>query len=78
MKKLSWKESKELETIEEKIISAEQEVERIESIFSSADFYEKYATQTNALTHQLELAKDTVKQLYQRWEELEQLKNSLL
>ncbi|MFA6978955.1 MAG: ATP-binding cassette domain-containing protein [Ignavibacteriaceae bacterium] len=78
VKKLSWKETKELETIEEKIISAEQEVERIESIFSSPDFYEKYAAQTNELTHQLELAKDTVKQLYQRWEELEQLKNSLL
>ncbi|MDP3149134.1 MAG: ATP-binding cassette domain-containing protein, partial [Ignavibacteria bacterium] len=78
VKKLSWKETKELETIEEKIISAEQEVERIESIFSSADFYEKYATQTNELTHQLELAKHNVKKLYERWDELEQLKNSLL
>lgn len=77
VKKLSWKESKELETIEEKIISAEQEVERIEAIFSSPDFYEKYATQTTELTHQLEQAKDTVKYLYQRWDELEQLKNSL-
>ena len=78
IKKLSWKETKELETIEEKIVEAEQEVERIESIFSSPDFYEKYAAQTNELTHQLEQAKGNVKQLYERWEELEQLKNSLL
>ena len=78
IKKLSWKETKELETIEEKIVEAEQEVERIESIFSSPDFYEKYAAQTNDLTHQLTQAKQKVKQLYERWEELEQLKNSLL
>lgn len=77
VKKLTWKEAKELETIEVKIIEAEEEVIRIESIFSSPEFYEKYATQTNELTHQLEQAKDTVKQLYERWDELEQLKNSL-
>lgn len=78
VKKLSWKESKELETIEEKIITAEQEVGKIESIFSSPDFYEKYATQTTELTLQLEYAKEKVKQLYERWEELEQLKNNIL
>lgn len=78
VKKLGWKETKELETIEEKIIEAEQEVERIESIFSSPDFYEKYAAQTNDLTHQLTQAKQKGKQLYERWEELEQLKNSLV
>lgn len=77
VKKLTWKETKELETIEEKIIFAEHEVERIEQIFSSPDFYEKYATQTNELTCQLEQAKDTVNQLYQRWDELERLKKSL-
>ena len=77
VKKLTWKESKELETVEEKIINAEQEVHRIESIFSSPDFYEKYAAQTNELTLQLDEAKRTVKLLYQRWEELEQLKNNL-
>lgn len=78
LKKLSWNETKELETIEENIIAAEQAVERIEAIFSSSDFYEKYAAQTNDLTYQLTQAKQNVKHLYERWDELEQLKNSLL
>lgn len=77
VKKISWKESKELETIEEKIIEAEEEVNRIESIFSSPDFYEKYAPQTTELNAQLEETKQTVKYLYERWEKLEQLKNSI-
>ncbi len=43
-KKMSYKDKLELETIEEKIIAAESEVERIEKIFTSRDFYEKYAS----------------------------------
>lgn len=73
-KKLTWKEAKELETIEDEILNAESEVERIEKIFSSPDFYQKYAAQTNELSEQFEKAKATVKQLFVRWEELEKLK----
>ncbi len=73
-KKLTYKEVLELQQIEEKIISAESEVERIEKIFSSPDFYEKYALQTNELNHQIEEAKEEVKKLYERWDELERKK----
>ncbi len=73
-KKLTYKEVLELQQIEEKIISAESEVERIEKIFSSPDFYEKYAAQTNELNRQLEEAKEEVKKLYDRWDELEKKK----
>ena len=76
-KKLSYKDSLELEKIEEKIISAEAEVERIEKIFSSPDFYEKYSLQTKDLKLQLEETKEIVKKLYERWEELEKMKNEL-
>lgn len=76
-KKLSFKDAKELEKIEGLIIKAESEVEKIEAIFSSADFYEKYASQTNELNNQLIEAKIKVKQLYDRWEELENLKSNL-
>jgi ATP-binding cassette subfamily F protein uup len=76
-KKLTWKEAKELEMIEDEILNAESEVERIEKIFSSPDFYQKYATQTNELSEQLEKAKASVRQLFVRWEELENLKNLL-
>ncbi|MCU7496177.1 MAG: ABC-F family ATP-binding cassette domain-containing protein [Ignavibacteria bacterium] len=74
-RKLKWKEARELETIEQDIIAAEDEVARIEAIFSSADFYEKYARQTNELTAELEKAKERVKMLFERWEELEKIKN---
>lgn len=77
IKKLTWKEAKELETIEDDILKAETEVERIEKIFSSPDFYQKYATQTSELSEQLEKAKANVKRLFVRWEELENLKNLL-
>ncbi|OGU64733.1 MAG: ATP-binding cassette domain-containing protein [Stygiobacter sp.] len=77
VRKLTWKESKELETMEENILNAEADVERIEAIFSSPDFYAKFATQTAELNKQLEEAKLKVKSLYERWEELEKIKSLL-
>jgi len=76
-KKLSYKDAMELAQIEEKIMQAESEVEAIEKIYSSPDFFEKYASQTNELNFKLEQAKEEVKKLYNRWEELESLKNTL-
>ncbi len=76
-KKLSYKDALELDGIEEKIMQAEAEVENIEKIFSSPDFFEKYAANTNELNQKLDDAKHIVKKLYERWEELESLKNSL-
>lgn len=74
IRKLTWKESKELETIEESIMQAEEEVMKIEAIFSSPDYFDKYAKQTNELTKQLDDAKEKVKNLYDRWDELEKIK----
>ncbi|MBK7629990.1 MAG: ATP-binding cassette domain-containing protein [Ignavibacteriales bacterium] len=76
-KKLSYKDALELEKIEENILLAESEVETIEKIFSSPDYFEKHATNTNELNQNLETAKQKVRKLYDRWEELESLKNSL-
>ncbi len=74
VKKLSWKENKELETIEEEILKAESEIEKIESIFSSPDYYEKYAAQTKELNQKLEEAKEHIKSLFVRWDYLEKIK----
>jgi ATP-binding cassette subfamily F protein uup len=74
VKKLTWKEKNELKTIEEDIVKAENEVLRIEGIFSSADFYEKHAAKTNELNDELIKAKELVSKLYNRWEELENIK----
>lgn len=76
-KKLSYHEQKELETIEEKILAAEEEVARIEVIFADPLFHEKFATQTGELNRQHEEAKSFVQSLYNRWEELELKKSSL-
>ncbi|MGE5437845.1 MAG: ABC-F family ATP-binding cassette domain-containing protein [Syntrophothermus sp.] len=75
-RKLTFNERKELESIEENIMRAEAEVERIENIFISPDFYEKYARKTNELNEELAKAKEKVKQLYNRWEELERIKSN--
>lgn len=72
-KKLTWKEKKELEIIEEEIIKAEEDVKRIEEIFSSKDFYEKYGNKTNELYAELNIGQEKVKNLYSRWEELEKI-----
>lgn len=71
-KALTWKESKELESMEEQILLAEEEVSRIELLFASPDFYERHGNQITELTAELEAAKLQVKQLYDRWAELEQ------
>jgi ATP-binding cassette subfamily F protein uup len=77
IRKLTYKEKIELESIEEKIIKAEEDVNRIGNIFSSPDFYEKHAEQTNELNIQLTEAKEKVKLLYDRWEKLEEIKKSV-
>jgi ATP-binding cassette subfamily F protein uup len=74
VRKLTFKEKKELESIEENIIKAEENVKRIESIFSSEGFYSKYAENTKELTEELDMAKEKVKSLYERWEYLESVK----
>jgi ATP-binding cassette subfamily F protein uup len=73
--KLKWKEVKELETIEQDILNAEAEVERIEKIFASPDFFENHGDQTVSLMTELSAAKVTVDRLYTRWHELEELQS---
>ncbi len=73
-KKLTWKETKELEAIEAEIMAAEEAVASIEAIFSSHDFYQNFGDQTTKLTQDLASAKTKVATLYTRWHELETLK----
>jgi ATP-binding cassette subfamily F protein uup len=77
VKKLKWKEAKELETIEPEILRAENEVNRIEAIFSSEDFYEKHGDQIAQLTRNLAAAKEKIERLYARWHELEDLQSGV-
>jgi len=73
-RKLSFKETRELEGIEAQIHGVEAEVARIEGLFAQADFFRKHAAQVNQLTDELNAAKENVVKLYARWEQLEALK----
>jgi ABC transport system ATP-binding/permease protein len=72
--KLSFKEARELEGMEERISEAEQEIARIEGLFAAPDYHRTHATKTNELKAELAAAKERLPQLYARWEELETLK----
>ena len=73
-RKLSFKESRELEGMEAQIHAVEAEVARIEGLFADAEFFRKHAAQVNQLTGELDAAKKKVVSLYARWEELEALR----
>jgi ATP-binding cassette subfamily F protein uup len=76
VKKLTFKEKMELDTIEDEIMSLEEEIQNTENIFLQPDFYEKYASQTNQLKEKIDELKEKVKMKYDRWEELENIKNN--
>jgi ABC transport system ATP-binding/permease protein len=71
VRKLSFKETRELEGMEAQIQGIEAEIVRIEGLFASADFHRTHATQTNELNAQLAGAKENLTKLFARWEELE-------
>ena len=73
-RKLTWKEEKELETIEEKVIETEEKTAEVEKIFGSSDFFEKYGNKTHELQAELDSLKIKLESLYERWGELEKIK----
>jgi len=75
-RKLKWAEAKELETIENEILEAEENVARLEAVFNAPDFYQKHGDNWQALETELSEAKTKVPQLYDRWEELEAIKKA--
>ena len=75
-RKLTWKETKELETMETRIMETEAEIARIEAVFSAPDFHRTHAIQTPQLNADLASAKARLHELYSRWEELEAVRAS--
>lgn len=75
-RKLKWKEERELEGIEEHILELESEVEELEALFNQPDFYDKHGHEAVELTEKLETGKKEIERLYNRWEELEEIKNN--
>ena len=75
-RKLKWAEEKELETIEDDIMAAEENVARLETLFNAPDFYEKHGDNWQELEAELKEAKEKAPLLYARWEELEEIKKA--
>ncbi len=72
-RKLSFKETRELEGMEALILATEQEIARIEALFASPEFHRTHAAQTNDLMAELTATKEKLTKLFARWEELEAL-----
>lgn len=74
-RKLSFKETRELESIEPAIHTAEQNVARIEALFTEPDFHRKHGQRTEELNAELAAEKARIAQLFARWEELEAIRS---
>jgi len=74
-KKIKWKETQELASMENTIHDAEREVAKLEAMFASPDFY-KLRAEHRSLEIELASAREKVQNLYARWEELEALANA--
>ena len=74
-RKLKWSEEKELETIENNVIETEERIAEIEKTFGSQDFFEKHGNKSQELQTELDSLKIKLESLYNRWNELERIKN---
>ena len=74
LRKLTWKEARELEGMEEAIQATEAEVARLEAAFAAPDFYEKHGHEWQEMEVGLANGRAKVHALYDRWEELEALR----
>ena len=72
--KLSWKEQKELDTIESEILVAEQDMAAVEAQLADPELY-KRAGETAKLNERAGKARTKVETLYARWSQLEAKKS---
>jgi len=76
-RKLSLKERTELDGIEANILAAEQDAEKMECQLNDPEFQAQNYEEIPELVSKLDAAKAEVTRLYQRWEELEALREAL-
>jgi len=70
--KLTWKEERELESIDQTILQAESKLAELEAILSDPVFYKERASEARAIQIECENQREKVASLYERWEALEQ------
>ncbi len=76
-KKLSFKEMRELESLEGVIAGMESRISEIEAMFADPDFFRKHGRESASLQEELDQAKTDLENHYLRWEELETKRASL-
>jgi hypothetical protein len=64
--------------MENKIFGIEARVAELDDLFAQADFYEKHGDKAAELNEELANLKSQIEKLYARWEELDNLKISLV
>lgn len=69
-RKLSFKEKRELEGMEEAILAAESRVQQLEVTLNDPEFHATRSREAPALITELEAARGEVARLYNRWQEL--------
>jgi ATP-binding cassette subfamily F protein uup len=70
-KKLSYKEQRELDTLPAQIESYEEEVESLQQLMASDEFYKQEKEKIIEVQKQLEKTQASLAHCYTRWEELE-------
>ncbi|MDO9795807.1 ABC transporter ATP-binding protein [Glaesserella parasuis] len=75
--KLSYKEQRELEALPEKMEQLEAEIEALQAEVNSADFFAKDPSYTQAQLQKLADTEMALEQAFERWEELENIKNGI-
>jgi ATP-binding cassette subfamily F protein uup len=73
-RKLTWKETRELEGMEDTIAQAEQELAKYESTLADPAFFTTAGANVQATINAEEKQRKAVQGLYQRWEELEAMR----
>ena len=77
VKKLKWKEERELEEIEPKILAAEDRVAEIDTMFAAADFFINHGDKAQGLDDERNRLIKEIEVMYARWAELEAMKAAL-
>ena len=72
-RRLSFSEKRELETIEPRILEAEEKAATIESLLNDPEFHRTRYHEAPTLTTELESLKSEISTLYDRWQELENI-----
>lgn len=75
-KKLSFKEERELESLEKSIAEYETRIAEIEQMFSDPEFFAKHGQDSAVLSREREETAALLEKAYSRWEELESKKES--